>query len=644
MKLKFGLFLILFATAFASRDAAAQITLDQQAAASIDQGAVTIYQTVETNGSNARRCAESFPANDTFGSPYLGFFDCNFTPPQKFLLLRTGQVALQSNPMQCLAWQLYLGTGAPLTTAGCQVSPDSTQSFVFHSNGAISTLDGSDCLATGDFGYGEANGGNAGSEPCSGTDSSQLWTIQSDPTVLYRINDVTYSTAQGSEQDIIVQNSSTSANAAIGLGNAQQSPTLTSFWFVTPVPYAAASQNLYYVQNADTGYCLTMQTPETIYGTVVATPLYSSPCNIQGSDQGQTWSFSNWNPNGPASTLSGWNPQTQAYTSSQTYLVSTTFGVPITVPGITQYGDVLEVYPAPGLLNTILVTANPNNPNDNGLSLLPQGYLGANCLEPSGSSNLEISACTVLSDAYASAVDVLPDTTIRFRSTGNCLNLSSSQNTASQSACNTAPTAAASAQKWIEQNADYFNPFTWPLYTALNLTPSAAEGAWLSSSISQGQLALADGVFSPWVFNAANDVNACVDTAQGLSQNAPLTGSAARTQLEQLFNSTINALQSLNSYSTTFSLTNAVYNLQAMNRQLRVINLNSSSSIQQIAAAVQIARTAVAEWEVGAAQVGYTPGPASVLSSIESNLGAIESQLGTTPRCLMNLTAPFTQN
>lgn len=94
---------------------------------------------------------------------------------------------------------------------------------------------------------------------------------------------------------------------------------------------------------------------------------------------------------------------------------------------------------APGALNVVL-----SNVNSSG---------NKNCVSPSAdtTSNELIKASCQEIDRYFSAVDILPDNTIRFRLSGKCLDdhESSSPHVAAQWDCNSATSAAKTNQQWF---------------------------------------------------------------------------------------------------------------------------------------------------------------------------------------------------
>jgi hypothetical protein len=617
MKLLYKLLILVVASGCLGIEAGAQTTLDSQAAASIDQGAVTIYNVGIGTSSSARRCVD---ATAYFGA-FPGIDACNFGISQKWLLTATGQLAFQQYPTSCLEWPS--SSGDDIAYDNCSAASNGNQTFVFQKSGNISNSSGALCLDGGT----SATGTTLVASACSAV-SNQFWTIQPDPLVYYRIN-IPADAANGG--DLIVQNGSTSANALVTFGNAVKNPSLNSFWFLTPVSYASSSEGLYFIQNAQTGYCLTNESNDG------GNTLISTPCNIVGSDLSQTFSLGNW------------NPQAQAYFTAQTGSISNA--------GQIAIGGGVTFYPATTLLNTILVTGTAN-PND-GNSLLPQGNSGAACLETNlvNSALLQVNGCTDMADVYSAAVDVLPDSSIRFRTTGSCLyyNDDATPGEAAQDNCAIPPAAASALEEWSFISADSFNPFHWPLYTALQLAPVDSSSAYLSqqSSTNQDGGMLVTPTPQSWVFNSANDVQACVDTATTLSEQSRQTGRAATAAVQQNLVNVIDALQSLNGYSNDFGLTNAVFNLQNTANRLSSMsgftsnalsNINykgNSPEATNVVTVVELARAAVAAWEVSATQLGYTPGPLTARQTIAANLATIEWLLNITPRCLVNTTEPW---
>jgi hypothetical protein len=633
-------FLLILVLMVGARFEASAQTLDQVAAANVGLGAVTIYSAGIGNNNNNRRCIDSYALHN---SPNPVIYDCNYSIPQKWLLMGTGlsnafQIAYQADPTQCLTWPTSWGSWSNISESACQSPAPISQLFNFNSSGMISAVgaaagESGDGICLNIYNNNWGNGTNLIAWPCNGQ-NNELWTIQPDPTILYRLRDQNMAQSGASGADIVVQGASTSSGAGLAFYNAVSNPTLNSFWFVTPTPYPSSS---YFVQSAETGYCLTRS----------GSSLSATVCNTQGNDNEQVWSFG------------GWNPVTNPTTSNAVYVTSggvSVGGTSNSGPGVEPIGDMITFYPAATLLNTVLVNTNS---------------LGAtNCLTASGTSNLAKDPCTTMTGAYSAAVDVMPDGTIRFRTDGNCLDHyeGSDPAVAAQWGCNGATSPAKQNQQWQAAppggslSTAFGGPTSYPLNASLSLFPLDAPVFPLGQSQVNGQIQLvyppnvANAADYTWTFNRANDVATCVDTAvintlNGVtaSQGGSSGGRSPRQinlagQLSDLFQTLITAFQALPGFAADFTLNNLVDGMQEMQTTLANPNVNlnfggdPNSQIPVIAELAGQVNDEFHFWEAdaGVAVVATPPAEAS-LQTIIGTTNTIMQLVGENPTCLWDV-------
>jgi hypothetical protein len=550
----------------------------------LDLGGVTIYTEYAMNPPYIyRRCLDSYQYYNS-GNPVT--FDCNFSRAQKWLLMRSGQIAYQSDPTQCLTWPSY--SGPALFKSACQAQPDATQVFSFQTNGNISNINQSLCLNV--WNNSNSNGTNVIAWGCN-TDNNELWMIQPDPAVFYTLNDPVVSTANGAGAGNILAPPS---NGAVGVqfANIVTPQTMNSWWFFTRSEFYDLNTNafdIYYVQNAQNGYCLTFQQSGSGYS------LDAAPCSTLGQDGQQLWTFGN-----------GWTPDTQPVLGGPVLLTSYTGKLvvgsangPGQPPTIQAQGDALQINPVTALLNTMLTNTDVT------------GVTRCFSADPGG-VNIVANYCGSMTAVYAAAVDVMPDSTIRFRTTGQCL---TENNYAGQWQCPNSVSLPANQQQWTAINTtsgnSYPNVGAWPIYTPV-FTQNVGTGEYLNNTIISNQLMIRGAGWAlsqlsqndQWFFTPNSDVATCVDLSAVNSRSPRQVNLAG--QLYDLFQTLITAFQNLPLAGQYTDVNVLIRNMQAMLTTLAnpAVNLNVGDPNSQLPAIGLLATQATSDFHYWEADVG----------------------------------------
>jgi hypothetical protein len=358
----------------------------------------------------------------------VGSFGCSVSGVgQRWFLDVSGQVRSQADPSRC--WQV---NSLSVSLDPCETDPSDAQTFVFGSDGTITTpaVVGR-CLPAAVFHFA------ACTHPTS--DAAFRFTIDAPPATLslWQAPEVFF-TSHAQRGYVSVEN---------GVPSVEKSPQAENTGFYTTG--VSGAPGTMYIRSYPSGMCLTEQG----YSTASM-----KPCLAPGSDTSQRWYFDGSQIKlGTSDTPSdkclriGWPPPAPLY-------VSTCANQP--------WDSKFEWVASGAQLNTTLVGRSSSG--------------AAVCMVPSTTDQtVSLGDCTQKTTAYRSMVDVLPDHTIRFQQTGNCLDdYADHPETAAQWTCH-----GAENQQWSFQRPTSLDTtrLPFPVQSPLNgwssriLTPNTTS-------------------------------------------------------------------------------------------------------------------------------------------------------------------------
>jgi hypothetical protein len=427
----------------------ASLPLNVAAAAASGGGAVRIDARV--GGGDSRLCVTSSPGPAQL---VAGSYPCTESAVgQRWFVDPSGQVRAAADPSQC--WQVG---SQSVSLQSCETRASDAQEFVFGADGTITSPARPDrCLPSAIMQF------VACSHPTA--DQRLEFVIDPGPSSLW-----TWHAPQ-------VYFTSTAAEGYVGVNSAGYPvtsatlPTNDASFYTSAVPDKPGTV---YIRSYPSGDCL------TAYSWSDAA---MKPCLPFGNDSSQWWF------------IDGGQIKTGARADGSAQCLT-------------------MAWPPPGGL---FIRACPNPPDweasfgwfNNGshlnttlVSRDPQGTVV--CLAPSQTDRtVSLANCNDQTAAYRSMVDLLPDHTIRFQQTGNCLdNYADHSDTAAQWPCN-----GGENQQWSRQIPSDISPLPFPVIAPINgetsrdlTTNTTALGLRVDTNPSQ---------VTPWTIQPTQSISHC---------------------------------------------------------------------------------------------------------------------------------------
>jgi hypothetical protein len=380
-------------------------TLDIAAAHETDGAPVALHPRSAVGGQPTQSCLTA----GTRG--VVGLAPCDATTTQhEWFLDSSGQIRAQTDPSHC--WQADYN----VDLAPCETNPEDHQIFQFNADGTISTpaLQNS-CLSATFFQF------QSCAHPISGGATFLQFNLEAAPTSLFTLQ---APHAYFSLRNITAGYFSTDTNGNLSI---TQTPAANgAYWYTVPVPDAPGQIS---IKSYPSGYCLTESGP--------AEGAFAGFCLPSDANATQRWTAAS----GEIVRAGGGPGDGDCLTyhiPGRPVITADIDPTPTTDPcaEMPQSQTNVVLQDTSATLNTTLV-------------IRPSATASPACLVPSTTDrSIQLGDCTSKTTAYRSMVDVLPDNTIRFHQTGNCLDGYENQpSLAAQWPCNNGQNQAWSYQK-----------------------------------------------------------------------------------------------------------------------------------------------------------------------------------------------------
>ncbi|MCW8206689.1 hypothetical protein D8B24_06425 [Verminephrobacter aporrectodeae subsp. tuberculatae] len=422
--------------------------------------AVMIYSKQLSSAQDERLCVDL--GNSEFNGRLVSW-SCDYSKPnQKWILEESGQIRSQVYPERCVVW----GTeGDALRIGDCQATPDDRQKFFFLDNGRVTSSDRSRCFNIS--GNSTDSGAEILSYKChSSLAKNETFSVLSSPDAYVTLNTRGFAaTGEFLKNGDPVMTKSGPALA----------PPLEKLWFLKKL---LNGSNAYFIHSAVNGKCLDANSRNVVI---------TFPCKLDSDSYNQRWEV--------AKQSNGYYKIFNPYRNR--CLARVAWGnVTVAACDNREGGQNWEINtPAFQALNVYLVSEK------SGINSCIYPGFGKNMDWGKNMDLIMVDCPDQKSQRLISAVDILPDRTIFFRTTGFCLKAGT--NLATQLKC--VQDGSSNNQKWEIKTLSTAYPATAetpynaiPIWRNVGILSSASggSGALLSSSFTGGRLVIGNNTGS----------------------------------------------------------------------------------------------------------------------------------------------------